>query len=275
MLAVIISGVTGADINGIYVFQGMKNDKPFYKNLLNQHYLYYASGRHQWVFSNKADFDFSDKVSFEVSYRVCCYSAVFGFGHPSLVGLWKSSGNFECEDQPAMTVATMEVCISERNDVHNSCFIISKGSRLHKCIEGTFYRLYRFSTFSLDCSPPQSEVDALGQVLEEGFKKLSVTCVREVISLLEARGHDCADAKAKLKALVSFAIDFVSCFFFVVPVSSFSLALFISLYSTLFSRKQKHVAKLEPHTHTHIHTSFSLPSISRYFVNSVPWFFKK
>ena len=58
--------------------------------------------------------------------------------------------------------------------------------------------LYEISKF-LD---PQSVIDALALAIEEGFMKRNVRFVREIISLLEAQGHDCTDANGKLIAMV-------------------------------------------------------------------------
>jgi len=60
---------------------------------------------------------------------------------------------------------------------------------------------------------PQSIADALAVTLEEGIKKRSVALIREVISLLEAQGQDCADAKDKLREMVfsyHYLISFIS-----------------------------------------------------------------
>ena len=46
--------------------------------------------------------------------------------------------------------------------------------------------------------------DALTLTLKEGMKKSNVASIREVISLLEAQGHDCTDVKAKVTKKVQF-----------------------------------------------------------------------
>jgi len=48
----------------------------------------------------------------------------------------------------------------------------------------------------------QSESDALMRMIEEGIKKGNAALVREAISLLEAQGHNCADAEDRLIELV-------------------------------------------------------------------------
>ena len=62
--------------------------------------------------------------------------------------------------------------------------------------------------------PNQSAADALALMLEEGFKKDNPALVREAISLLEAQGHDCVDAKERLTEMVllmmtSFSITYL------------------------------------------------------------------
>ena len=44
--------------------------------------------------------------------------------------------------------------------------------------------------------------DAFALTMKKGIKKGNTVSIREAISLLEAQGHDCTDAKDKLAAMV-------------------------------------------------------------------------
>ena len=60
------------------------------------------------------------------------------------------------------------------------------------------------SLFLLLSVTSQKMADAFERILMKGIKKGNAAVVREAISLLEAQGHDCADAKDKLKQMVQF-----------------------------------------------------------------------
>ena len=63
--------------------------------------------------------------------------------------------------------------------------------------------------------PLQSVTDALNVTLEEGINMGNAALVRNVISLLEAQGHDCTDVNARLTEMVRFVIFlFFFIFFF-------------------------------------------------------------
>jgi hypothetical protein len=101
-LAVVFSGATGNNsdmVNGIFLFQGIKDDMPFYKNLVNQSYCYSVSGG-QWFVNYKAKFE-EDKAS------GFCASFDAGLGHPSYASQWKVSVNGKWEEQPDVKVAIM------------------------------------------------------------------------------------------------------------------------------------------------------------------------
>ena len=102
-----IFGATGVNyrhVNGVYLYKGMKNEKPFYKNLANQSFLFFASDG-KWYVSNKEDFDASKAFGW-------CRSVESGLGHPSLAHLWKMqvgrlASSDQWEEQPSVKVATM------------------------------------------------------------------------------------------------------------------------------------------------------------------------
>ncbi len=84
-----------------------------------------------------------------------------------------------------------------------------------KVVKG-LYKPVAFKTSDLPHNIPfQSEIDALTTMVEDAFKKGNATLLREVISLLESQGHDCADAKDKLLGMVKSPIkNVIVCFLF-------------------------------------------------------------
>ena len=107
-LAVVFSGATGNNsdmVNGIFLFQGIKDDKPFYKNLVSQRYCYCATdGR--WYVHVKANFDTSKAAG-------VCSTIEAGYVHPSRASRWQMGVNGKWEEQPAITVQTMVSLIKE------------------------------------------------------------------------------------------------------------------------------------------------------------------
>jgi hypothetical protein len=111
-LALVFSGATGetsGNVNGIFLYQGIKDDMPFYKNLANQMYCYRASDG-KWCVSTNADFEAGKAFGW-------CYSAEEGLGHPSRASMWlvvNINGKFE--DQPSVKVATMVTAVVLRGE---------------------------------------------------------------------------------------------------------------------------------------------------------------
>ena len=101
-LAVVFSGASGEisfRVNGIFLFQGIKDDMPFYKNLVNQQYCHRASDGNWYV---------SDKESFEANKASgYCDSVEAGWDHPSRALRWTVWDGSKWEEQPAVKVATM------------------------------------------------------------------------------------------------------------------------------------------------------------------------
>ena len=107
-LAINMSGSTGknsGEVDGVYVYQDMKGDKPFYKNLVNQSYLYQTNGF--WYVSGKDDFDAGKATGW-------CRSAEAGLVNPSRAHLWKMWRGLKTKwvDQPSVKVATMVLSLS-------------------------------------------------------------------------------------------------------------------------------------------------------------------
>jgi len=104
-LALVISGATGSNsdcVNGNFVFQGIKDDMPFYKNLINQSYCYRASDG-KWYVSDEADLEAGEAAGF-------CASLEAGLGHPSRASRWQVAlGHNKWEEQPAVIVAMMVI----------------------------------------------------------------------------------------------------------------------------------------------------------------------
>jgi hypothetical protein len=100
---VIISGATGdecCEANGIFLFLGVKDDRPLYKNLVNQSRLHYASDS-KWYVSNKADLELKKITGW-------CRSVEAGWGHPS----------------PLVTVATMVLITSRKKKLKKTCTVV-------------------------------------------------------------------------------------------------------------------------------------------------------
>ena len=101
-LAVVFSGATDDNsdmVNGIFLFQGIKDDMPFYKNLVNQSYCYSVSYGIWYV---------NDKAKFEVSRASgYCASVDAGLGHPSYASQWKVSVDGKYEKRADVKVAIM------------------------------------------------------------------------------------------------------------------------------------------------------------------------
>ena len=101
-LAVVFSGATDDNsdmVNGIFLFQGIKDDMPFYKNLVNQSYCYSVFDG-KWFVNDKAKFEESNASGH-------CVSVDAGLGHPSYALRWKVSVNGKWEEQPDVKVAIM------------------------------------------------------------------------------------------------------------------------------------------------------------------------
>ena len=103
-LPISISGATGANsvnANGIFFFQGITNETPFYKNVANQKYFYRASDGYWYVY---------DKESFDACKPGgWCHSAEAGLGHPTCASIWKVFSSGKWEEQPAVKVVTFKV----------------------------------------------------------------------------------------------------------------------------------------------------------------------
>ena len=96
-----IKGATSkncTEVNGFFFNQGMRDDKPFFKNLVSQSYLYFASNGF-WYVSSKDDFDAGKAAGW-------CRSAEPGLDHPSRARLWKG-WKTKWVDQPAIEVNTV------------------------------------------------------------------------------------------------------------------------------------------------------------------------
>lgn len=105
-LAVNVFGARGLHsdaVNGIYLYHGMKDGKPYYGNLANGSLLYNASDG-LWCFSQKGDFD-ANKTS------GICFSFESDIEHPSRCRQWMIwEGKWV--EQPAIKVATLvSLCI--------------------------------------------------------------------------------------------------------------------------------------------------------------------
>ena len=88
-------------VNGIFLFQGIKDDMPFYKNLVNQSYCYRANNG-MWLVSDKESYEASKAAGW-------CSSVKTGCGHPSRALRWKVLVNGKFEEQPAVEVATIVI----------------------------------------------------------------------------------------------------------------------------------------------------------------------
>ena len=101
-LAVVFSGATGTNsdlVNGVFFFMGIKDDKPFYKNLVSQRYCYRATDD-RWYVHNKANFDTSKNSG-------VCSSLEAGWVHPSRAPRWQMGVNGKWEEQPAIEIVTI------------------------------------------------------------------------------------------------------------------------------------------------------------------------
>lgn len=102
-LPLIVAGATGDNgdkINGIFLFQGNRNDTPFYKNFITRSYCYISLLDSKWHISHQADFEANLANN-------NCESLQAGFGHPSCESRWLVPVSGKLEEQPAMKVATM------------------------------------------------------------------------------------------------------------------------------------------------------------------------
>ena len=102
-LAVVVSGATDTDschVNGVYLYQCMKDDKPVYYNISNDHYLYYAPNSY-WTVSGASE---------EARYASgggCCVCAELGLDHPSQGRLWQIIIEDEFADRPAVKFSSL------------------------------------------------------------------------------------------------------------------------------------------------------------------------
>ncbi len=95
----ILSGVTGVNssiVNGVYLFKGMKDDKPFYKNLVSQSFLFCASDN-KWCVSSKEDCDAGKAAGW-------CRSVESGLDHPLRAHPWEVLGSGDFEEQSAVKI---------------------------------------------------------------------------------------------------------------------------------------------------------------------------
>lgn len=101
-LAVIISGPKDAesgDVNGVYLYHGMKDEMPSFSNLTNRSYLHCTSNG-IWHVSTKIDLDTNKSEDW-------CLSVESGWGHPSRCQGWKVLVSGKMEELPAFKVAAM------------------------------------------------------------------------------------------------------------------------------------------------------------------------
>lgn len=101
--AVIVSGASGdnhSHVNGVYLFQSMKDDKPIYHNVSNNHNLYCASDGF-WTVSGVTEGDARNGP------EPCCVCLEVGLNHPSQSNVWLFPSDDDLEEQPAVKVATM------------------------------------------------------------------------------------------------------------------------------------------------------------------------